>query len=111
METFNKYASVYNRGGQPVRDQEPYFLLGYRKEPHHITKLATLSLNPASYETRFLLHDIPQGFYVKFQASYPHVQSTVRKSTPARLFHFRVAFSAITSTRASARTSTRTCVA
>jgi len=25
----------YNRGGQPVRGQEPHFWLCYRKEPHH----------------------------------------------------------------------------
>jgi len=27
--------SLYNSGGQPVKDQEPHFLLCYRKEPHH----------------------------------------------------------------------------
>jgi len=30
-----KYVSCYCRGGQPVRDQEPHFLLCYSKEPHH----------------------------------------------------------------------------
>jgi len=24
------------RGGQPVRDQEPYFLICYSKTPHHV---------------------------------------------------------------------------
>jgi len=26
---------IYFRGGQPARNQEQHFLLGYRKEPHH----------------------------------------------------------------------------
>ena len=32
-----KYSALilYARGGQPVRDQQPHFLLCYRKEPHH----------------------------------------------------------------------------
>ena len=56
-----KFFKGIGRGGQLVRDQEPHFLLCYCKEP--ITKLTTLNLNTASYETRFLLHDIAQGFY------------------------------------------------
>ena len=28
--------SCYCRGGQPVRDQEPHFLLCYSKVPHHV---------------------------------------------------------------------------
>ncbi len=27
---------LYSRGGQPVREQEPHFLLCYCKEPHHM---------------------------------------------------------------------------
>jgi len=30
------YPTVYFRADQPVRDQEPHFLLCYHKKPHHI---------------------------------------------------------------------------
>jgi len=41
-----KLCFVYTRGGQPVRDQEPHFLLYYRKEPHgtHVHHLISSSL-------------------------------------------------------------------
>jgi len=48
--------------GQPVRGQEPHHTSYCVTAKSHITKLTTLSLNLASYETRFLLHDIVQGF-------------------------------------------------
>jgi len=28
-------STLWARGGQPVRDQQPHFLLCYRKDPHH----------------------------------------------------------------------------
>jgi len=39
---------VYCRGGQPVRDQKPHFLLCYRKEPHHTHTVATHEHHPIS---------------------------------------------------------------
>ena len=75
------------------------------------TKHITSSLNPASYETHFLLHNIAQGF---FAINSRQVIRTYRVQYICPLHHvcftFRAAFSE-TSARASVCTYTRTCVA
>jgi len=73
-----------------------------------IRKLTTLNLNPASYETCFVLHDTAQSFYAIIQGKLSHVQCVCPLQHVC--FSFCVAFSAITSTHESARTYTRTCV-
>ena len=57
-----------SRGGQPVRDQGPHFLLCYRKEPHNKTYNLELKCR---IKALYILHDIAQGFYAVIPGKLP----------------------------------------